>query len=420
MPHNLDVVRVQFAMAEPPDMADNPRLTQGFLNVVKADEQPFSLQPAHMPNAKLIPPRQWIYGTQLIRGFVSLLVAPGGTGKSSYLLGVLLAIALRRKLLGTNIHQQCNTALLNLEDPQEEIDRRMAALGLFYNINEADLAGRFFLSPADRSVTIASRSSDGFDVVHPDERAIIEKVKDERIGVLGVDPFAESHTLEENSNPEMISASAAWRRVARIGNCAVMLAHHVRKGTVDSIEAARGAKALSDSARIGLLLSPMSTTEAEQLNVPEDDRLQYVRLDDAKANMAPRAGAASWFHLGRVLIGNETPEYPRGDEVVVIEAWKPASVWDLLTTEDVNEVLDKITEGPGGGVFYSHTKQSEERWVGRVLIDLKQVSEAQATEAIRAWLKSGLLVKENYHDPKTRKSRVGLRVADVHRPGTKL
>jgi hypothetical protein len=399
-------------------MAENSRLTQGFLNVVKADAQPFALRPARMPDPKLIPPRQWIYGTQLIRGFVSLLVAPGGTGKSSYLLGVLLAIATKRKLLGTTIHQQCSTALLNLEDPQEEIDRRMAALGLFYNINDDDIAGRFFVSPADRSVTIATRSSDGFEVVYPDERSIIEKVQDERIGVLGVDPFAESHNLEENSNPEMISASAAWRRVARLGDCAVILTHHVRKGAVDSIEAARGAKALSDSARIGLLLSPMTTTEATQLNVPEDDRLQYVRLDDAKANMAPRAASASWFHLSRVLIGNATPEYPRGDDVVVIEAWKPASVWDVLTVEDCNQVLDRIAQGPGDGVFYSHTIQSGDRWAGHVLMDMKQVSEAQATDALKAWLKNGLLVKETYHDPKSRKPRSGLRVVDALRPGT--
>jgi hypothetical protein len=122
---------------------------------------------------------------------------------------------------------------------------------------------------------------------------------------LGVDPFAESHELEENSNPYMIRAAAEWRRVARFGNCAVLLAHHVRKGTVDSIEAARGAKALTDSARIGLLLS-------------------YVRLDDAKANLAPRAGAATWYHLNHVKLDNGTPEYPHGDDVVVIEKMEDA------------------------------------------------------------------------------------------------
>src|SRR3954466_4010805 len=208
--------------------------------------EPFALRTLHIQDQKAIPHRQWIYGTQLIRGFVTLLIAPGGTGKSSLILAMLMSICTRRPLLGTRVHQQCNAAMLNLEDPQDEIDRRVTALAMRYGLRNEDIEGRLFASPAERVVNIASIGDDGFSVVHPDEKQIIERVRDENIGVLGVDPFAESHTLEENSNPAMIKAAAAWRRVARAGNCSVILAHHVRKGLVDSIESARGAKALTD------------------------------------------------------------------------------------------------------------------------------------------------------------------------------
>ena len=54
------------------------------------EEVPYSKKvvpsPFTLREPKLIPPRQWLYGTHLIRGFVSLTVAPGGLGKSSMVL----------------------------------------------------------------------------------------------------------------------------------------------------------------------------------------------------------------------------------------------------------------------------------------------------------------------------------------------
>src|SRR4029077_13110678 len=118
-------------------------------------------------------------------------------------------------------------------------------------------------------------------VAYPDEQALIEQITQNHIGVVVCDPFAESHSLEENSNPHMVKAAAAWRRVARATGCAVLLVHHVRKGDATSIDAARGAKALTDSARVGLLLTTMPTKEGEAFGVGPDDCWQYVRLDDA-------------------------------------------------------------------------------------------------------------------------------------------
>jgi AAA domain len=364
--------------------AENPRLMQGFLNIVPADEQPFALQRLSIVDEHKIPHRQWIYGTHLIRGYVTLLIAPGGAGKSSLILAIILSVAIGRPLLGVKVHQQCHTAVLNLEDPADEIDRRITALSLRYGISNADVDGRVFVSPAGRTVTIAAQSSDGFSVVHPDERIIIERVRDEHIGVLAVDPFAESHTLEENSNPAMVQASAAWRRVARLGNCSVLLAHHVRKGLIDSIEAARGAKALTDSARVGLLLSTMTEADAEQLGVPVETRLQYARLDDAKANLAPRSARASWFHLDTVTLDNAAPPYPTGDQVVVIRDWKPTSVWDSVSDLDVNRALDRIASGLPGGMLYTDNRRAGgERWAGAVLVEMFDLTEARLPRSSR-------------------------------------
>jgi hypothetical protein len=381
-------------------------------------KQPFGLRSVTIARQQDILHREWLYGTTLIKGFVTLLVAPGGTGKSSLILGMCMAIATNRPLLGSRIHQQCNVALLNLEDPQDEIDRRMAAIAMRYRISNADIDGRFFVSPPEATINIAATGSDGFSVIHPDVDDIIKQVRDNKIGVLAVDPFAESHTLEENSNPQMIQAASAWRRVAREGECAVLLAHHVRKGPVDSIESARGAKALTDSARVGLLLSTMTEEDAEALGVQSDDRLQYVRLDDAKANMAPRAPKASWFHLDNVTLDNATKVYPHGDQVVVIEPWEPPSVWDSMPEPDCNLALDRIAAGLPGGALYTNSRRGgSDRWAGTLLVEMFGITEGQATSVLKEWVRNGVLVQETYRDVAQRKDRIGLRVNDTKRPG---
>jgi hypothetical protein len=349
---------------------------------------------------------------------MTLLVAPGGTGKTSLLLATLLAIATKRPLLNVMPYLQANVGLLNLEDPAEEIDRRVTALAMHYGLQQEDIEGRFFQSPPDATVTVAAIGDDGFTVIHPDEDRIIQFCQDLKIGVLGVDPFAESHTLEENSNPQMIKAAAAWRRIARKAGCAIIASHHVRKGVIDSIEASRGAKALTDSARIGLLLSGMSEEDATSLGVEAADRSQYIRMDDAKANMAPKAGQARWFRLGSVTLDNADDVYQFGDDVGVVEPWTPTSMWQQTPAPDINAALDLIQAGPGNGRKYTPTKQGgSARWCGNVLIKHLGVTEPAAKHMVDTWLRNGLLIATEYRDPGKREMRPCVEVNDAKRPG---
>ena len=82
-----------------------------------------------------------------------------------------------------------------------------------------------------------------------------------------------------------------FRDIARSGNCSVLLVHHTAKppqGTSDghagNMNTARGASALVGVARVVQTLFGMSETDAQQNGISRDDRHQYLRLDDAKAN----------------------------------------------------------------------------------------------------------------------------------------
>lgn len=380
------------------------------------------LRPARLPLGKDIPPREWLYGTQLIRSYVSVLVAPGGTGKSAYALGLGISIAAGRSYLGDHIFVPVNVAVINLDDPMDELERRVEAFIISHNIKRQSLQSTLFLEDCDgHGLTLAApaQGANGFYVAHPDEEALTTLLKDNNIGLVICDPFAESHTLEENSNPQMIQAAAVWRRIARAANCAVLLIHHVRKGDISTIDAARGAKALTDSARVGLLMTTMSAEEAEGFGISEDDRQSYVRLDDAKRNLAP-AARAKWFQLQSVNLNNGTHggPYPKGDNVAAITPWAPPD--DELVAashRDLNTALDAIAAGPGGGILYTATKQGgSDRWCGNVLCEMFRTSEKEAKKLVSQWLKNGLLFVADYNHPTWRRKAQGVHVNATLRP----
>jgi hypothetical protein len=385
---------------------------------------PLRAEQAEVPEAAGIPPREWLYGTSLIRRFVTLLVAPGGVGKSALALGQCVALATGRGFLGETVHHPAATWMLNLEDPVDELHRRLAALLIRHRVERAELDGRLFLhSGRTRRVCMARPGPDGGMVVFPDREAVILAARARGIGCIMVDPFIKSHGLEENSNTDMDAAATAWAEVAEATGAAVQLIHHVRKpapgaNPAADVDAARGGKALTDAARVALLLAPMTPQEAEALGVTEAERWRHVRLDDAKSNMAPKAARASWYRLDTVHLGNGTPAYPSGDNVAAISAWAAETVWSRLTPAGCNRALDAIAAGPEEGVRYASQRRGRgtERWAGRVLMDLLQVNETQAVEVIGAWLKSGLLIEENYRDCVQRKTRVGVVVIDAKRP----
>lgn len=375
---------------------------------------------ARLPAPHSIPAREWLYGTRLIRRYVSVLVAPGGVGKSALALAEAVALATGRGFLGERVHHSVPAWVLNLEDPIEETERRVAALLLHHGIPAAALAGRLFLHSGRQRRVCMARLGAGGSITHPDQAAVIAAARAAGIGLIVVDPFVKSHGLDENSNPHMDAAATAWAEIAEATGAAVLLVHHVRKGAAASgdIEAARGGRALTDAARAATVLSPMSEDEAEALGVPRAERWRHIRLDDAKANMAPRAEAARWFRLETVALGNATAAYPHGDNVAAVARWTPASAWSRLPAETCNRVLDVIARGPGRGALFAATRRggSGERWAGQVLVDIAGLTEAQAAQVIATWLREGVLEQASFRDEAQRKMRLGLRVVAARRP----
>lgn len=363
----------------------------------------------------LPPPRRWLYGYELIREYVSILASPGGVGKTAYSIVVSVSVATGESLLSNDpippahlkVHKKGPVWLWNLEDPRDEIFRRIIAIAKNFNIPWQEIAHSVYVnSGRDRPLVIAARDGRGNLIPTPDVPALVAEIKKRGIVLLVVDPFVHSHHGDENSNPEMALVMAQWAQVASQSDCAILLVHHYRKGgmTGDG-EAARGASSLHGAARVMNTLSVMTQEEASQFGIEENKRRKYIRLDNAKSNLAPAPENAHWMELVSVALDNGTPEYPHGDHLQVVQAWTPAGAWDGISMADCVTILDHINAGPEPDEFFTYAASGPDnnRFAGAIIIDRFGKTQSQARKMIDDWIKDKTLIKDEYKSPKARR-----------------
>lgn len=344
-----------------------------------------------------IPVRQWVYGKHLIRKFLSTTVAPGAVGKSSLVLVEAIAMVTGRPLLGVPVPKRLRVWYFNGEDPLEEIERRVAAICLHYEIDPRELEGRLFLdSGRTTSIILATRTKDGVKLVEPLIEELVNQIGANLIDVLVIDPFVSSHRISENSNDEIDLVAKAWNRVAEGGDAAVELVHHVRKGQGTAgeytVEDGRGAVALLAAARSARVLNPMTKDEAERAGLAS--HRGYFRVDNGKANLAPPPDRSEWFHLTPVSLGNG----PAGlvddsDHVAVVEPWE----WpDAFAGIEVRDLLAAQTEVMAGGPWRQSPQSPQ--WIGIPIARALRLDPNSKTDRqrigrlLKTWTTNGMFV----------------------------
>lgn len=366
----------------------------------KAEPAPFTATPFDPAELLNLPPRKWVYGHFLIERFVSVLGAPGGTGKTAYAIGVGVAVATGIDLLNEPVHQPGAVWLYNLEDPRDEILRRVQAALIAYEIPPEHLSGKLFLdSGRERPLVIAEKLSDGRVVAMPVVEQLIEEIKRRAVKLLIVDPFVKSHRLEENRNEQIDYAATLWGQVAEGAGCSILLVHHFRKGaTPGEADAFRGASALVDASRAAVTLAVMPEADASKYGIDADRRRFFVRADNAKLNLAPPPDKATWLELRSIAL-------PNGDNVQAVVPWELPSPWDGLPMGMVIDILDQLEAGRGDGQKWSPRKESRDGWAGRVIMEAAGKTDAQAADILKTWERNGLLKRGEYTDPKRRETR---------------
>ncbi len=132
-----------------------------FLRIPQLPRHPVRATPYLWTNPRDIPPRQFLYGRHLVRGFVSATVATGGVGKSSLKIAEALAMVSGRDLLAVGgIKRPLRVWYWNLEDPRDELRRRIQATAMRYGLDRADIDDRFFVDTGrEQELVIAEFNS---------------------------------------------------------------------------------------------------------------------------------------------------------------------------------------------------------------------------------------------------------------------
>lgn len=410
----LEAKAEQDVVSEPVDVGDEPA----------NDNQP--QQPAGSIVAtafkwidpSTLPRREFAYGTHFIRKYVSVTVSPGGLGKTSASIAESLAMVSGKALLGVKPPQRLRTWIFNAEDPRDELERRIMAACIHYNLKPEDLEGHLFLdSGREQELVVAVEDKKaGVRIQQPIVEAVVEQIERYGIDVMIVDPFVSTHGVNENDNGAIDKVAKLWAQIADYTNCSIDIVHHLRKvaDREATVEDARGAVSLIGAARSVRVLNRMSEEQAAEAGVPSAERFGYFYTTYGKSNLTPLSHRAEWRHLASVPLGNGRGLTKPQDFAPVVTEWQWPSA---------EEVAGGISDAQRAAIVtavanadYKKSPKAK-NWVGVAVafslgLDLEdEPSKKRVSGLVRALIKEGALVEKEERDPIRRETAVFVRAA---------
>lgn len=363
-------------------------------------------------------PRPWLVPGLLLRGHVTATAAPGGTGKSLFTLCVAMMLRTGNTWASWTPRGQYRSLIINAEEDIHELRRRSYAAAVrSMGINDNTIFHGWIHAGNLKSMVIAKRDPRSRMMYRlPLQQQLVDLIRQFKYDVIIVDPFAETFEGDE-TNTELKYVAACWREIARLTNCAVWLIHHVKKYAKDmqgDVDALRGGGALGNIVRVATTMFTMTEEEATTFGIPQQERLQYARFDDAKGNYHLPMAYASWFRKETVQLQNSVGDIP-GDNVGAFMPWTPPCA--NITQDDINRVFGLIDrgvwlDGKWTGEYFTFSKTQKEndklnRWVGSVVQTEFKCSPDQAKEFVEQWKLANLLVGFTYKSPGQRRERTG-------------
>lgn len=233
-----------------------------------------------------------------LAGTVGGLVSPGGVGKSWFALEVAMCIATANlgasNILQLNIERGGKVVVLAGEDPPEALHHRLHALTYYYD--DPNVRNAIY-----ENVSIVPTIGHAVDLSKISHCTALERVM-EGARLVIIDTLTRFHSLDENSAADAKILMANIERLAKKTGAAIMYLHHVSKasalaGITELQQAARGSSVFVDNARWLSFVAGMSKDDAEEYNIPIEDRSQYLRWNISKQNYGI-AITDRWFQRG--------------------------------------------------------------------------------------------------------------------------
>ncbi len=320
--------------------------------IAAAGDTPWWRDPA------MIPARQFLYGRHYIRRTIGATIAAGGRGKTTLSVYEAVTMTVGRDL-STNTPLPggpLRAWLLNGEEDQDELDRRVAATCQRYRITQSDLGGRLFVqSVRDRPMRVATLTNNQPKIDDAIVKQMIEFIERNKIDVFMLDPLVSFHSVSENDNGHMdLVIKQGFGAIANTTNSAGELFHHPGKpkpGQAETtVEDGRGASAVLWAVRSARVLNFMTPQEADKLGMTDEERKLHIRIANGKANMGP-LGKATWMKI-------EVEHLPNGDQVACVRSWNPPDPFIGVEQGDFR-VVQKVAQG---GAFRADSQSP--KWLG--------------------------------------------------------
>ena len=352
--------------------------------------------------------REWLHGTDLMRGAVSMLVAPGAKAKTTLLLTCALACASGRPLLGAHVYGgKLGVLYLSTEDSLNEIALRLRAAMHHNKLNDGDVPGLHIIA-ADQWRLPLLRAAGATPVLNqPGWDALIAELDHVKPDILVIDPLINiMGGVNANDNSAAALLMGQFVSLAAVRHIAVMIAHHAAKGRdPSSAESAMGAASFVNLCRIALGIEPLAEKEAGALGLPPWEANSVFRLIGTKQNFSPPGNRDRWFRISACEIPNQQPPvYIAGDKVAVVEVFQPGTSGPVFAEDLIRDALAAVSSA---NPPLSPSKNSRERYaspvISRAIARYRsgQISEIEGKAVLDHLIRSGLIKVEDVKVPRS-------------------
>jgi hypothetical protein len=321
----------------PMDLVRQARVKYNKPNPDPAEEFDFSQSPpaalSFIPASSIViaelERRPWLFGEWLMKGIVSMLVGPGGQGKSMLSIHVALAYAAGMTWANQKPKEPGGAWIWNNEDDLTELKRRVGGTAKHMGIDLKALGDRLLVgsgvrnkhNPEARRLILAVAGERGEVIPTPDVQTVIQIIKDKGIKVLVIDPMVSIHYINENDNGAMQKVMDILLTIASEADCAVVVVHHTAKPGANAVQAgnqniSRGATSVPGASRVLLTVTQMTEDDAKHMMGEEYDekmRKRCIRIDTGKANMSAPGDDTVFLEKVSVALGNGSGKHLEDD-----------------------------------------------------------------------------------------------------------
>jgi hypothetical protein len=237
------------------------------------------------------PPREWAVRERIPLNQPTLFSGEGAAGKSTAELQLCCAHVLGRDWLGM-LPELGGAIYLGAEDQREEVHRRLADIARFYQVEISELiaSGFHYINRAGDDALLGRVASKGGVVeATPLYGALLELAGDLKPKHIGIDTSADVFGGNEIDRAQVRQFIGMLRKIAMVGNCAVVLLSHPSLTGIKTGSGISGSTHWHNSVRARMYLHApkVKNDQGEEREQVESDLRE---LEFMKNNYGPVAG----------------------------------------------------------------------------------------------------------------------------------